>query len=140
MIKKKYVPKPYEQMQYQGQRVQIDVKVVTKECRKGEFANEKLYQYTTIDEYSRVRFLKAYKEQSTYSSADFVEKVVRFFAKKRIKVECIQTDNGFEFTKVVRKLLCKPPKSDILKTDDGGFGYVKKREEQATRNDSGIWD
>ena len=26
--KKKYTPKPYEQMQYPGQRVQIDVKVV----------------------------------------------------------------------------------------------------------------
>ena len=28
----KYVPKPYEQMQYPGQRVQVDVKFVPKVC------------------------------------------------------------------------------------------------------------
>ena len=30
--KKKYKPKPYEQMQYPGQRIQIDVKVVPRAC------------------------------------------------------------------------------------------------------------
>ena len=30
--KKKYRPKPYEQMQYPGQRIQIDVKVVPRYC------------------------------------------------------------------------------------------------------------
>ena len=30
--KKPYKPKPYEQMQYPGQRVQIDVKVVPRRC------------------------------------------------------------------------------------------------------------
>ena len=39
-----------------------------------------------------------YPEQSTYSSADFLRKVVSAFARKGIKVECVQTDNGFEFT------------------------------------------
>ena len=34
--KKKYVPKPYEQMQYPGQRVQVDVKFVPKVCHVGE--------------------------------------------------------------------------------------------------------
>ena len=58
----------------------------------------KLYQYTAIDEYSRYRVLGAYKEQSTFSSADFLSKVAKHFARKGIAVECIQTDNGFEFT------------------------------------------
>jgi transposase InsO family protein len=94
--KKKYKPKPYEQMQYPGQRVQIDVKVVPRSC----IANPelKLYQYTAIDEFSRLRFLGAYEEQSTFSSADFLQKVVDFFRHKGFCVECVQTDNGFEFT------------------------------------------
>ena len=94
--KKKYRPKPYEQMQYPGQRIQIDVKVVPRYCIADP--QLKLYQYTAIDEYSRYRILGAYPEQSTYSSADFLRKVVAAFARKGVKVECIQTDNGFAFT------------------------------------------
>lgn len=96
--KKKYLPKPYQQMDYPGQRVQIDVKVVPKTCRKGDFPEEKLYQYTAIDEYTRLRFLKAYKEQSTFSSADFLTCAVGFYKKHGIIIKCVQTDNGFEFT------------------------------------------
>ena len=94
--KKTYTPKPYEQMLYPGQRIQIDVKVVPRQCIADP--ELKLYQYTAIDEYSRYRVLGAYPEQSTYSSADFLRKVVRCFARRGIKVECVQTDNGFEFT------------------------------------------
>ena len=61
--------KPYEQMQYPGQRGQIDVKFVPKSCLVGKAAEDGGYfQYTFIDEYSRFRILKAYKEHSTYSS------------------------------------------------------------------------
>ena len=94
--RKKYHPKPYEQMQYPGQRIQIDVKVVPRRCIADP--EIKLYQYTAIDEYSRYRVLGAYLEQSTYSSTDFLRKVVAAFARKGVKVECVQTDNGFEFT------------------------------------------
>ena len=51
----KYIPKPYEQMQYPGQRVQIDVKFVPEACIVGDAAGQKFYQYTAIDEYSRFR-------------------------------------------------------------------------------------
>ena len=94
--KKPYKPKPYEQMQYPGQRVQIDVKVVPRRCIADP--QLKLYQYTAIDEYSRYRVLGAYEEQSTFSSADFLSKVVKHFARKGIAAECVRTDNGFEFT------------------------------------------
>lgn len=94
--KKKYVPKPYEQMQYPGQRIQIDVKVVPLECIPDP--ELRLFQYTAIDEYSRLRFLAAYNEQSTFSSADFLCKAIAFYRRKGITVECVQTDNGFEFT------------------------------------------
>lgn len=92
----KYIPKPYEKMLYPGQRVQIDVKVVPTACIVGDAEGEKFYQYTAIDEYSRFRYLEAFKEQSSYSSAVFVEHLLKKFP---FKIECIQTDNGQEFTK-----------------------------------------
>jgi transposase InsO family protein len=93
---KKYVPKPYEQMTHPGERIQIDVKVVPRKCIADP--ELRLYQYTAIDEYSRYRVLGAYPEQSTYSSTDFLKKVILEFTRKGIEVECIQTDNGPEFT------------------------------------------
>ena len=58
----------------------------------------RLYQYTAIDEFTRLRFLAAYPEQSTFSSADFLKKLFKWYARRCIRVECVQTDNGFEFT------------------------------------------
>ena len=94
----KYVPKPYEKMHYPGERVQVDVKVVPSVCITGDakIMEERFYQYTAIDEYSRFRFVAAFKEQSTYSSVQFLEMLLKAFP---FKIECIQTDNGSEFIK-----------------------------------------
>ena len=89
-------PKPYQQMTYPGQRIQVDVKVVPRRCITDP--ELRLYQYTAIDEFTRLRFLAAYPEQSTYSSADFLKKLFKWYARRGIRVECVQTDNGFEFT------------------------------------------
>lgn len=94
--KKAYQPKPYEQMTYPGQRVQADVKVVPRRCIVDP--ELRLYQYTAIDEFTRLRFLAAYPERSTCSSADFLKKLFKWYARQGIRVECIQADNGFEFT------------------------------------------
>ena len=94
--KKAYKPKPYEQMTYPGQRVQVDVKVVPRRCIADP--ELRLFQYTAIDEFTRLRFLAAYPEQSTYSSADFLKRLFKWYARRGIRVECVQTDNGFEFT------------------------------------------
>ena len=91
----KYIPKPYEQMYYPGQRVQIDVKHVPSACIVGDAVGQKFYQYTAIDEFTRFRFLMAFEEASTHSSTEFVEQMLKVFP---FSVECIQTDNGFEFT------------------------------------------
>ena len=94
----KYVPKPYEQMEYPGQRCQIDVKYVPISCLVGEAVEDAkenggyYYQYTFIDEYSRFRDLKAFKEQNTYSSTVFIRHVVEKFP---YAIACIKTDNGF---------------------------------------------
>ena len=92
----KYIPKPYEQMSYPGQRIQIDVKFVPAACLVGDAKGQKFYQYTAIYEYSRFRYLEAFPEHSTYSSAVFLEHVLKAFP---FHVECVQTDNGMEFTK-----------------------------------------
>ena len=94
--KKPYKPKPYEQMTRPGERVQVDVKVVPRNCIADP--ELRLFQYTAIDEFTRLRFLAAYPEQSTYSSADFLKRLVKWYARRGIHVECVQTDNGFEFT------------------------------------------
>lgn len=92
----KYVPKPYQQMDYPGQRIQIDVKFVPSACLKNsEVLGKKFFQYTAIDEYSRWRFVEAFEEHSTYSSAMFLEHLVKAFP---LPIECVQTDNGSEFT------------------------------------------
>ena len=95
--KKTYEPKPYEQMTHPGERIQIDVKYVptknlTEEVKE---LDGRYYQYTAIDEYTRQRVLWASKEQSTSASTEFVKIVMKKF---KYKIECIQTDNGFEFT------------------------------------------
>lgn len=82
-------PKPYEQMQYPGQRVQVDMKVVPLKCLANP--EERLYQYTAIDEYTRLSYLGAYPEQSAYSSADFLEKMVTWFKRRGVR-------DGIEFT------------------------------------------
>lgn len=93
---KKYTPKPYTQMTYPGERVQIDVKFVPRSCIADP--RLRLYQYTAIDEYSRLRYLEAYEEHSTYSSTVFLKNAAAFFRKHGFDMECAQTDNGFEFT------------------------------------------
>ena len=58
--------------------------------------DRKKYQYTAIDEYTRQRIIWFAKEYSTYESSKFIDIIVKKF---KYKIEEIQTDNGFEFTK-----------------------------------------
>ena len=93
----KYIAKPYEEMTYPGQRVQIDVKHVPASCitAQDDHRSHKYYQYTAIDEYSRFRYVEGFDEISTYSSKTFLENMLKAFP---FSVECVQTDNGPEFT------------------------------------------
>ena len=95
--KKIYEPKEYQQMKYPGERVQVDVKYVPRKCLTKELIEkeERYYQYTAIDEYTRMRVLWFSKEHSTYESKKFIDVIVKKFP---FKIEEIQTDNGFEFT------------------------------------------
>ena len=94
--KQTYMPKPYQQMTRPGEKIQADVKVVPR--RRITDPELRLFQYTAIDEFSRLRFLAAYPERSTDSSADFLRRLAKWYARRGIRVECGQTDNGFELT------------------------------------------
>ncbi len=91
---KKYVPKSHDTPTDIGIKWQLDVKYVPKECYSGT-GKEKFYQYTVIDEATRERFIYPYKEQSSYSTVDFIKRAIVYFG---YKPKIIQTDNGFEFT------------------------------------------
>lgn len=54
----KYVPKPYGQIEYPGQRIQINVKFVPSCC----LVNEAKGKYAAIDEYSRWHYVEAFEE------------------------------------------------------------------------------
>jgi len=79
--KKKYEPKLYQPMRYPGERVQVDVKYVPKACMTKELIerNERYYQYTAIDEYTRQRVIWFAKEHSTYESSKFIDIIVKKF-------------------------------------------------------------
>lgn len=72
----------------------MDVKFVPTVCYVGQMP-DKFYQYTMIDEASRERFIYPYREQSSYSTIDFVKRAIAYFG---YSPEIIQTDNGTEFT------------------------------------------
>ena len=77
-----------------GVKWQMDVKYVPTACYVGA-DGERFYQYSIIEEASRERFIYAYKEQSSYSTIDFVKRAIRYFGYAPAQ---IQTDNGSEFT------------------------------------------
>jgi transposase len=87
--------KPYEAIQFPGERFQIDVKYVPKECLTGSLTGKKLYQYTAIDECTRWRHIAIFEEHSTHSSVEFLYQLLDKFP---FQITCVQTDNGSEFT------------------------------------------
>ncbi len=92
--KNKYKPKKYNTPKELGIKWQMDVKYVPTNCYSGN-DKQRFYQYTMIDEASRERFIYPYKEQSSYSTIDFVKRAIIYF---NYKPKIIQTDNGGEFT------------------------------------------
>lgn len=112
----KYVPKPYEQMRYPGQRIQIDVKYVPASCMSTGVPDKKFYQYTAIDECTRFRYLEGFDEQSQYNSAVFMSHVIKRF---KFRIECVQTDNGFEFTNRFTSDKGKPTLFDKVLEEEG---------------------
>ena len=88
--------KEYLRAEYPGQKIQVDVKYVPTECTAD---GKKYYQYTAVDECTRWTFRYMYDEHSTYSSTDFLKRLIKAFP---APIREIQTDNGSEFTKALQ--------------------------------------
>ncbi len=75
-----------------GHRVQVDVKFLTLKRKKG--GPVRRYQYTAIDDTTRIRALKVYRRHTQANAIDFINYVVEKFP---FRICTIQTDRGHEF-------------------------------------------
>ena len=79
---------------FPGDKVQIDIKYVPKECIRFPSYGLQYYQITAIDEFSRKRVLKIVEEKSTYETTKFLEDLEE---RMGFPIHTIQVDNGCEF-------------------------------------------
>lgn len=95
--KKSRVHRRYPEILRPGEKVQIDVKEVPYNCLRGEALREgkHLYQWTAIDECTRMRFVYGFEEHTPENSVKFLKMLIKAFP---FKIQTIQTDNGTEFT------------------------------------------
>lgn len=75
-----------------GHHVQMHVKFLSFTSKEGK--RIKRYQYTAIDDATRVRALKVYQKHNQNSAIDFLDYVIKKFP---FRIKIIRTDNGHEF-------------------------------------------
>ena len=76
--------------------MQIDVKEVPYYCLRGALKRDgkHLYQWTAIDECTRMRFIYGFEEHTPENTVKFFEMLQKVFP---FKIQTVQTDNGTEF-------------------------------------------
>lgn len=87
----------YPELLTPGEKVQIDVKEVPYACLRGALRRDgkHLYQWTAIDECTRLRFVYAFEEHTPENTVKFLKMLTTVFP---FRIRRIQTDNGTEFT------------------------------------------
>lgn len=113
----KFVP---DEVSYPGEKVQIDIKYVPKECIKFNSYQKNFYQITAIDEYSRKRILRVVDEKSTYETSKFLEQLEENMG---FAIKTIQVDNGYEFVNSKEKT----EKLNMFEEVAKKKGYIIKR-------------
>ena len=93
-IRKGYTKHHEIRGEYPGDKVQVDIKYVPKECLIFDTMEKSYYQITAIDEYSRKRILEIVDEKSVTNTSRFVRTLEGLMG---LKINTIQTDNGPEF-------------------------------------------
>jgi len=78
--------------QVPGHHIQMDVKFLTFIGKNGQKVRR--FQYTAIDDATRVRALKVYKRHTQANAIDFVNHIIDKFP---FRIREIRTDNGHEF-------------------------------------------
>jgi transposase InsO family protein len=76
--------------QVPGHHIQMDVKFLTFRGKRAEKVRR--FQYTAIDDATRIRALKVYERHNQANAIDFVDHVIGTFPFREIR-----TDNGHEF-------------------------------------------
>ena len=80
------------QKQVPGHHIQMDVKFLTFIGKEGEKVRR--FQYTAIDDATRVRALKIYEKHTQANAIDFTDHIIEKFP---FRIREIRTDNGHEF-------------------------------------------
>lgn len=93
-IRKGYTKHEEIRGKYPGDKVQVDIKYVPRECLSFDTIDKKYYQITAIDEYSRKRILEIVDEKSVTNTSRFIRTLEE---RMELKINTIQTDNGPEF-------------------------------------------
>ena len=78
--------------QVPGHHIQMDVKFLTFRDDAGKKVRR--FQFTAIDDATRVRALKVYEKHTQASAIDFVDHIIEKFP---FRIKEIRTDNGHEF-------------------------------------------
>jgi transposase InsO family protein len=77
---------------FPGANVQIDIMYLD------PIRGQTEYQYTAIDEFSRLQFARIFDDISQYHTVRFLRDALDFFHKHHLRVLQVQTDHGIEFT------------------------------------------
>jgi len=128
-VKRKWKPKPYTRAAYPGQKIQVDVKYVPRECVAD---GQSYYQFTATDECSRWTYRQMYDNKSSYSAKMFLKELIRAAA---FPIRMIQTDNGTEFTNAL--LVVKAAHKTLFEEALGDMEILYKRIRIATPRHNG---
>ena len=108
--------------EYPGDKVQVDIKYVPKECLLFDTMDKKYYQITAIDEFSRKRILEIVDEKSVTNTSRFIKTLED---KMGLKINTIQIDNGPEF--VNNQIETKLPTLFELTLQELGMNHRRTR-------------
>ena len=75
-----------------GHHIQVDVTFLT--LKNAEGKKTRRFQYTAIDDATRIRALKVYQRHTQKNAIDFIDYVIEKFP---FRIHTVRTDNGHEF-------------------------------------------
>ena len=90
--KKKALKTIRYEKQVPGHHIQVDVKFLI--FKKPDGSKTKRFQYTAIDDATRVRALNIYEKHTQQNAIHFIDSVIEKFP---FRIQTVRTDNGHEF-------------------------------------------
>ncbi|MFC1513550.1 IS481 family transposase [candidate division KSB1 bacterium] len=92
IAKKRTVKTHRYEKQVPGHHIQVDVKFLTLHTPDGDRVRR--FQYTAIDDATRIRALKIYERHTQQNAINFIDFIVNKFL---FRINTVRTDNGHEF-------------------------------------------